>query len=137
MYAAWGGLRELLMAEAHGAGTPIARAMALEFPNEAVAWSIQDQWMLGEDLIVAPVMDAKARSRHVWLPPSDLREWRHIWSGQLYHGNQSIVVNSSIGQPPVFTRASTLVELFLAELKKNGLLPWNDTINTTPAHFND
>ena len=59
VYAAWGGLRESLMAEAHGAGTPIARAMALEFPNEAVAWSIQDQWMLGEDLIVAPVMDAK------------------------------------------------------------------------------
>jgi alpha-D-xyloside xylohydrolase len=46
-----------LAAEAHEHGTPVLRAMLLEFPADRTAWSLDRQYMLGPDLLVAPVFD--------------------------------------------------------------------------------
>jgi alpha-D-xyloside xylohydrolase len=41
--------------EAHLRGTPVLRAMLLEFPEDRTAWSLDQQYMLGSSLLVAPV----------------------------------------------------------------------------------
>lgn len=121
VYASWGVLRKELMLQAETTGMPMARALMINYAQCPEAWTIQDQWLLGDDLLVAPLMDAKAISRSVWLPPST-QHWRHIWSGQLFPGDQHVVVNSSIGEPPIFTRSSLLTDLFLFELRQRGVL---------------
>lgn len=44
--------------EAHQRGTPVMRPLLLEFPDDVNAWNVDTQYMLGSDLMVAPVLDA-------------------------------------------------------------------------------
>ncbi len=56
------------MATASATGLPPMRALFLEFPEEAPAWEVSDQFMLGPDVLVAPVTAHGARERDVYLP---------------------------------------------------------------------
>ena len=63
----------------------------------------------GRDLFVAPVIDARATSRRVFLPDGG---WVHFFSGKPYSGGEH-VIDAPLGQPPVFYRAdSDFAELF-------------------------
>ena len=57
-----------LFREAHTEGLPIMRPLAFEFPSEAWALGVDDYFMLGPSLLVAPVMDAGATQRALRLP---------------------------------------------------------------------
>ena len=67
-------------------------------------------YFLGDDLFVCPVMRKGAKRRKVWLPEG---EWVHFWSGKIYRGDRSHVVEAPLGQIPVFYRkTSPYAELF-------------------------
>ena len=100
---------------------PLARALMVHFPDEKEAWAIDDQWLLGPDVLVAPVMDAGVSSRELWLPPSE-QPWMHLWSRQTFSGGQRVTVEAPIGEPPVFIQTSGLVISFLSQLKQRGVL---------------
>jgi alpha-glucosidase len=102
-------LRTLLdEAEAHG--WPAQRPMFLHHDDPAT-YAIHDQYLLGRDLLVAPVHRDQARVWRVTLPLGAV--WRHVWSGQAYEGGQVIEVAAPIGQPPVFWReGAALAGLF-------------------------
>jgi alpha-D-xyloside xylohydrolase len=63
-----------LAQEASDRGLPLMRPMWLEFPQDPAAWDIEDQYMLGDRLLVAPITEPGARERTIYLPP-DTR-WR-------------------------------------------------------------
>jgi len=56
------------MATASATGVPPMRALFLEFPDEAPAWEVADEFMFGPDILVAPVTEQGARERDVYLP---------------------------------------------------------------------
>ena len=91
-----------LMRTAHEKGIPPMRAMFLEFPDDAVSWNITDQYMFGPDLLVAPVMSARERSRDVYLPGGQV--WRNVWTGELTEGGCSVTADAPIEQIPLFIR---------------------------------
>jgi alpha-D-xyloside xylohydrolase len=76
--------------------------MFFEVPNDPVAWTIEDQHLFGPDLLVAPVLNDKARTRSVYLPAGST--WTSVWPGQEYQGGQRIEVDAPSEQIPVFTR---------------------------------
>ena len=85
------------------AGLPVMRP--LFFAEDAPeAWQTE-QWayLLGDDLLVAPVVEPGAETRTVWLPQG---EWIHLWSGKAFTGG-SVTVPAPLGQPPVFCRAGS------------------------------
>lgn len=57
-----------LMKEAHETGAPVMRAMFYEFPEDAVTWELNSQYMYGSDILVAPIVEEHAVSRKVYLP---------------------------------------------------------------------
>lgn len=83
-------------------GLPVQRALFLHFEQDPQCYAIQDQYLLGEDLLVAPVHQA---GREEWSPylPEGVR-WVHLWSGEQYVGGQRVTVAAPFGQPPVFYR---------------------------------
>ncbi|BDZ39496.1 TIM-barrel domain-containing protein [Microbacterium suwonense] len=95
-------LREV-MAEASQSGLPAMRAMFLEFPDDAAVWDVKHQYLLGPDLLVAPVVEPGARQRRVYLP--DGAVWLHSATGDEYAGAQWVTVPAPIEQIPVFVRA--------------------------------
>ncbi|HEX5888976.1 MAG TPA: TIM-barrel domain-containing protein, partial [Pyrinomonadaceae bacterium] len=63
-------------------GFPMVRPLFFEFPNDPGAWSIDDEYMFGSDLLVAP-MFSNAEQRKVYLPPGS---WIDYQSGRVYEG---------------------------------------------------
>jgi alpha-glucosidase len=85
--------------EAVATGLPLQRPMFLHH-NDPAYYYIQDQYLYGKDMVVAPVVEEDKDGRHVILPDG---EWLHLWSGAPYtKGTHQIAAPH--GQPPVFTR---------------------------------
>jgi sulfoquinovosidase len=101
-----------LIAEAQGAGLPAQRALFLHYPEDAATFTIQDQYLYGADLMVAPVIEAGASMRKVYLPQG---AWRHLWSGRDYAPGWHDVA-APIGEPPVFYRADSAFAPLFKEL---------------------
>ncbi|AUX70871.1 alpha-glucosidase [Porphyrobacter sp. HT-58-2] len=98
-----------LVAEARDAGLPAQRALFLHYPQDRETFTIQDQFLYGADLMVAPVIEAGAVMRKVYLPEG---AWRHVWSGQDFASGWHNVP-APIGEPPVFYRPdSAFADLF-------------------------
>jgi alpha-glucosidase len=103
-----------LVEEAQSTGLPAQRALFLHYPEDRNTFTIQDQYLYGADLMVAPVIEAGAVMRKVYLPQGN---WRHMWSGRDY-GPGWHDVSAPIGHPPVFTcEGSAFAPLFTGAVK--------------------
>ncbi len=87
--------------EASEQGLPVQRPLFLHYPEQKELYAVQDQFLYGADMVVAPVIQEGAVTRAVILPGD--APWRHIWSGAEYAPG-SHEVAAPIGQPPVFYR---------------------------------
>ena len=91
--------------EAYDKGTPLQRPLFLHYEQDARCYEIQDQYLYGADLLVAPVHEAGRSDWTVYLPKGD--HWVHLWSGKTYEGGQDINIDAPLGQPPVFYRSGS------------------------------
>jgi len=98
-----------LMAAAHTDGQPVMRGLAHEFPDDPWAWRVADQYLYGPSLLVAPVLEAGATSRRVWLPEG--ATWTSLVTGQVYDGGQWLDVDAPLATLPVFARDGALAHL--------------------------
>ncbi|NBB23675.1 alpha-glucosidase [Porphyrobacter sp. SLTP] len=103
-----------LVAEAQDTGLPAQRALFLHYPDDRETFTIQDQYLYGADLMVAPVIEAGAVMRKVYLPQGD---WRHLWSGEDVAAGWRDVP-APIGEPPVFYRRTSAFAPLFAELAR-------------------
>jgi alpha-glucosidase len=100
-----------LVAQAAERGLPVQRPLFLHFEHDAQTYAIQDQYLYGPDLLVAPVHAAGVLRWSAYLPEG--ADWVHVWSGATYGGGQRVDVPAPIGSPPVFRRAgSPFTKLF-------------------------
>jgi alpha-glucosidase len=96
-------------------GLPAQRPLFLHYPEEERLFAVQDQYLYGADMVVAPVIEDGARERQVILPGEG--EWIHAFTGEVYPAGDHTVA-APIGCPPVFySAASDYAELF-AGLRK-------------------
>ena len=97
-------------------GLPVMRPLFFAAPEHALAWShLAHSYLLGGDLLVAPVVEPAADSRWVFLPAGD---WVHRWSGRPYAPGEH-EVPAPLGEPPVFYRASSAFADLFASLREN------------------
>jgi alpha-D-xyloside xylohydrolase len=90
------------MRHAHESGIPPMRPLFVDFPSDAGCYQIEDEYMFGPDLLVAPVVEANARTRDVYLP--DGCTWKDAWTDQTYQGGQRITVDAPLERIPLFLR---------------------------------
>ena len=79
---------------------PILRPLVYEWPEDSNVLCCQDEYLLGNDLLVAPLLEENAHSREVYLPQGT---WTDFFSGDIYMGNQTILIDAG-DKLPVFTR---------------------------------
>jgi len=88
--------------EARETGLPLQRPLFLHY-NDAEYHDIQDQYLYGTDMLVAPVLEEAQANRTVIIPDGN---WVHLWSGDIY-GKGTHMISAPHGQPPVFTRSDS------------------------------
>jgi alpha-D-xyloside xylohydrolase len=90
------------MAAATERGTPPMRPLWFDFPADARAWDIEDEYLFGPCVLVAPVTEFGARSRHLYLPEGG--EWTDAYSREVHGGGQWVTVAAPLQRIPVFLR---------------------------------
>ncbi len=88
-------------------GIPPFRALVMDFPDDPETWVITDQYLAGDDLLIAPVI-AGQYERDIYFPQG---EWFDFWTGHKMPGNQHVKVAAPIDRIPVFVRAGALLPL--------------------------
>ena len=64
-------------------GLPMLRALFVEFPDDPGSWRVEDEYLYGSSILVAPLMHENATSREVYLPPGT---WIDYQTGKNYFG---------------------------------------------------
>jgi alpha-D-xyloside xylohydrolase len=91
----------------HREGIPPFRALVMDFPTDLKTWEVDDQFLVGSDLMVAPVF-AGDEKRTVYLPEG---VWFDFWTEKRYTGKQSISIEVPLDQIPIFVKTGSLVPL--------------------------
>ncbi len=90
-------------------GLPIIRPLFLEFQEDTTTHPLDDQYLLGDSLLVAPIGRPGATSRPVYLPAGP---WYHWASGRRYEGPATITVDAPLPELPLFARGGRAVPIW-------------------------
>ncbi len=93
--------------EAHTEGTPVMRAMLLEFPEDPTAAFLDRQYMLGNALLVAPVFSEDGEVDY-YLPQG---RWTHLFTGRQVKGGRWLHETYGFMSLPLFVRENTILPL--------------------------
>jgi alpha-D-xyloside xylohydrolase len=86
-------------------GLPVMRPLVLAFPDDVAVSDVQTQLLLGDHLLIAPVMNSDGVV-DVYLPEG---EWVDYWTGKSYPGNQTLHLDVELNMMPVFVEAGSVV----------------------------
>ncbi|MBQ9911915.1 MAG: alpha-glucosidase [Firmicutes bacterium] len=103
IYASLGWYYKDLAEEYQKTGRPAVRPLFYSY-DEKECYAAKDEYMLGSDLLVAPIIERGQNERTVFLPDD---EWVHVFTGTVYSGG-STKISAPVGFPPVFVRAKSV-----------------------------
>lgn len=98
------------MKAASESGAPVMRPLFYDFPEDKDSWEIEDAYMFGPDLLVAPVMEEGVTERSVYLPKG--AAWKDAYTKKTYEGGQRVTVPAPIDIIPVFMRDGKEFEIY-------------------------
>ena len=107
VYAAWKPYRMELVKEASETGLPVVRHPFVHYPEDPEVLGLEYQFMVGPNLMVAPVLDRGEETVEVYFPAG---RWVHLWSDRKYGSLDEGVyetVRAPIGEPAVFYEESS------------------------------
>jgi alpha-glucosidase len=103
---------------------PALRPLAMNFPNDPRAAREDDSFLLGDGLLVAPVLDKGATTRKMYLP-SHPHGWYDFHSGNWFLGGAEATVDAPLGRIPLFAAGGSMIAL---SEQLDGLDPQLDTV---------
>jgi alpha-D-xyloside xylohydrolase len=89
-------------------GYTIMRPLVMDFRDDARAQDIPDQYLFGPAILVNPVSEPGATSRHIYLPNAT---WYDFWTGATTQGPRAIDAPSPLDRLPLFVRAGSILPL--------------------------
>jgi len=95
--------------EGHRTGLPLFRPLVLNYQTDESVLNLDDEFMVGSDLLVAPVFAANQTSRMVYLP---VGAWYDYWTGRKISGGTMIRADAPLETVPVYVRAGSIIPLW-------------------------
>src|SRR5712691_7820091 len=94
--------------EAHRTGVPMFRPLVLNYQDDANTYNLDDEFMIGNDLLVAPVLRPDVVERLVYLPKGI---WYDYWTNKKYEGGTMIRAAAPLELVPLFVRGGAIIPL--------------------------
>jgi alpha-glucosidase len=88
-------------------GAPVMRPLWFEYPDDQRTYTIEDEYLVGRDLLVAPVVRESATKRGVYFPAGD--DWVDWWTGKRYEGGRDAEVEAPLDRLPLFARVGAVI----------------------------
>ncbi|WP_254547125.1 alpha-xylosidase [Halomarina pelagica] len=86
-------------------GLPVVRPLVLEYQDDPTTHRLDTQYLVGTDLLVAPVFEAEG-SRDVYLPAG---EWIDVRTDERHEGERTVTVETPLDTMPIFVRAGSVI----------------------------
>lgn len=94
---------------AHDTGLPITRGLFMEYPNDKEAAKIDNQFIFGSELLVAPVLKKGERVKRVYLPDGEWIDFND--KKTVYLGGQTIAYRAPLNVIPLFVKKGSIVPM--------------------------
>ena len=88
-------------------GVPLARPLVYDHPSDQTTWHVDDEYLLGPDLLVAPMFVPRGR-RDIYLPAGG---WYDFWTNQRFDGPRWIAYDAELETLPLFVRAGAVLPM--------------------------
>ena len=128
-----------LFAECEKTGLPIMRPLVLHYEKDENTWNLNDEFLVGEHLLVAPVLEQGQTKKMVYLPEGI---WYDFNTGKRYEGKQYYLVDAPLDTCPMFAKAGSMIPTYEV-MQYVGEKPY-DTLNMlvfpgegTYVHYQD
>ncbi|HYJ90650.1 MAG TPA: TIM-barrel domain-containing protein, partial [Pyrinomonadaceae bacterium] len=96
-----------LFREHEQTGMPVMRPLWFEYPADKKTYLIADEYLVGSDLLVAPVVKEGLSEREVYFPAGE--NWVDWWTGEIYDGGKSYTIKAPIERLPLFVRVGAVI----------------------------
>lgn len=120
-------------------GLPIMRPLVLHYESDVETHNLNGEFLVGENLLVAPVLEQGATKKMVYLPEGT---WYDFWTKEEYKGKQWILVDAPLDKCPMFVKAGSIIPMYEV-MQYVGEKPYTTLkLYTTPGeasytHFQD
>src|SRR6185503_8609525 len=94
--------------EAHQTGTPLFRPLVLNYQDDPNTYNLDDEFMIGNDLLVAPVVKPDVTRRLVYLPKGT---WYDFWTNKKYEGGTMLIAEAPLETVPMFVRGGAIIPI--------------------------
>jgi hypothetical protein len=95
--------------QSHSTGLPMTQALYLDYPGQTDAYTNPSEYLLGPDVLVAPVTQPGASvATQVWFPPGT---WEDYFTGATFTGPTTATINTPTSRMPVFVKAGGIIPL--------------------------
>lgn len=113
----------LLFYQASGQGLPVMRPLLMEYPDDQKTYHLNDQVMIGDNVIVAPILAPSVTDRVVYFPEGS---WVDFVTEREYEGNQVHIVHAELDELPIFVRKGTAIMQgqYVSNTEKQGKDLW-------------
>lgn len=88
-------------------GNPIIRPLWYEYSKDFRTYLLEDQYLVGRDILVAPVIKEGQTKRNVYFPVGD--DWRDWWTGQIHKGGTTSEITAPLNKLPLFARVGATI----------------------------
>jgi alpha-glucosidase len=97
-----------LFHESEQTGLPVVRPLVMEYSNDPETFQCSDEFLLGSQVLIAPILRPGKSHRSVYLPEGS---WYDYWTGQKYEGGQYHLISADLDTLPLFVKAGTILPL--------------------------
>uniref|UniRef100_A0A3Q3EKV2 Glucosidase II alpha subunit b n=1 Tax=Labrus bergylta TaxID=56723 RepID=A0A3Q3EKV2_9LABR len=92
----------------HHTGEPVMRPLWVEYPQDPATFALDDEFLIGRDLLVHPVTEEGARGVTAYLPGKD-EVWFDVHTFQKHNGAQNLYIPVTMSSIPVFQRGGSII----------------------------
>jgi len=89
-------------------GCPVIQALVFNYPNDVNTYTIDDQYLFGDQMLICPVTEKGAKSRTLYLPEGN---WIYYWSGEKFTGKQNIITKTPLEKLPIYVKAGAIIPM--------------------------
>jgi alpha-glucosidase len=95
-----------LFKEASSTGLPIMRPLFMEYPEDKKTYALHDQFLVGENVMIAPILRPGLTHRAVYFPDG---EWVNYWTDEVIDGGKHHLVEAALDILPMFVKRGTVI----------------------------
>ncbi len=98
-----------LLFESQITGLPVMRPLVLQYENDENTYNLNNQFMVGENMLVAPIVEQGMTKRMVYLPDGN---WINYWTKERFSGKKHIIVDAPIDVLPIFIKVGSIIPMY-------------------------